>query len=334
MALHSLLILLVKAALLSDPCCPPTTFTMTFLRNTVLLILLPLTAAFVARAPSTSRPTTFLNSDRKDSDRAGFEKNFEDAMNNDWRLFRAKLIAQEQRAAEEQQRGPRPLYDAPNGQTPHYSPSREQTPHIGAPTGQRPYFEPKSPAYERPAAEQTPTYGAPQGRRLYFGSDGQKPLVRSELVKVHNDDFISHSGPIFEGNIVHHSSRAEQQQFFQQQQQAQYVKPQPPTASQADPYINSLLKEIGHVQDPFVSPAELPLMMQPRVKVDKNAWAHAIPDIEPGCVLVANEKIGGEFHQAVVLLVEHCQQRGTIGIVLNRYVGSVRFSYNDLSFTN
>ena len=276
------------------------------LRNTVLFLLLPLSAAFVARAPSTTRPITVrLNSNKKDSDRAHFEKNFEDAMNNDWRLFRAKLIAHEQQAQDEQQRseGPRPYFDAPKGQTPYYAPPKGPTP---------------------------PRYGAPEGRRLYFGSQGQKPLERSKLVKVHNDDYVTRNGPMFEGSsITHQSSREEQRQYFQQmeqeqqQRQVQYVKPQQQTTFQADPYISSLLKEIGHLgalQDPFVSPAELPLMIQPRASVDRHRWAHAIPDIEPGCVLIANEKLGGEYHQTVILLVEHCQQRGTIGIVLNRYV--------------
>ena len=52
-------------------------------------------------SPSTAAantPTTQLNS--KNSDRAHIERNLEDAMNNDWRLFRAQLVAQEQEEKE------------------------------------------------------------------------------------------------------------------------------------------------------------------------------------------------------------------------------------------
>ena len=74
-------------------------------------------------------------------------------------------------------------------------------------------------------------------------------------------------------------------------------------------------------QDPFVSAAELPIHFKPRTyTIDKHRWAHPIEHIEPGCVLIANEKLGGVFHQTIVMIVDHHETTGTTGIVINRYV--------------
>jgi putative transcriptional regulator len=71
--------------------------------------------------------------------------------------------------------------------------------------------------------------------------------------------------------------------------------------------------------DPFVSAAELPIHIKPNdYTVDKHRWAHTIQHIEPGCVLIANEKLGGVFHQTVVLIVDHHEKTGTTGVVINR----------------
>lgn len=74
-------------------------------------------------------------------------------------------------------------------------------------------------------------------------------------------------------------------------------------------------------EDPFVSPKELPLFLSPKVSVDKHRWAHPIAHIEPGCVLVANEKLGGVFHQTIVLVIDHNEAAGSTGIVINRPLG-------------
>jgi len=34
--------------------------------------------------------------------------------------------------------------------------------------------------------------------------------------------------------------------------------------------------------------------------------------------LIANERLGGIFHQTVVLIVQHCENEGTFGVVINR----------------
>eukprot|EP00980_Cylindrotheca_fusiformis_P005301 scaffold1136_cov146-Cylindrotheca_fusiformis.AAC.14 len=71
--------------------------------------------------------------------------------------------------------------------------------------------------------------------------------------------------------------------------------------------------------DPFVSAAEIPIHMKPiTAQVNKHRWAHEIQHIEPGCVLIANEKLGGVFHQTVVLIVDHHEKTGTTGVVINR----------------
>lgn len=73
---------------------------------------------------------------------------------------------------------------------------------------------------------------------------------------------------------------------------------------------------VGHM-DPFMGEAELPTLL-PSLNFDKHRWAHAMNHIEPGCVLIANEKLGGVFHQTVVLIVEHAESSGSTGIVINR----------------
>jgi putative transcriptional regulator len=85
-------------------------------------------------------------------------------------------------------------------------------------------------------------------------------------------------------------------------------------------------------QDPFVSAAELPIHMKPvTTDINKHRWAHEIQHIEPGCVLIANEKLGGVFHQTVVLVVDHHEKVGTTGVVINRYVHLVVVVYKSTS---
>jgi len=74
----------------------------------------------------------------------------------------------------------------------------------------------------------------------------------------------------------------------------------------------------GIIEDPFASEDEIVAVKKPSVELDKHRWAHSIPHIEPGCVLVANEKLGGVFHQTVVLIIDHHEATGSTGIVINR----------------
>jgi putative transcriptional regulator len=59
-------------------------------------------------------------------------------------------------------------------------------------------------------------------------------------------------------------------------------------------------------------------MKSPVPSINKHRWAHDIAHIEPGCVLIANEKLNGVFHQTVVLIVDHHEKTGTTGVVINR----------------
>jgi putative transcriptional regulator len=83
---------------------------------------------------------------------------------------------------------------------------------------------------------------------------------------------------------------------------------------------NAAMHEKFLFTDPFVSASELPIHIEPNdCTVDKHRWAHAIDHIEPGCVLISNERIDGGFHQTVILIMEHHERTGiTTGVVINR----------------
>mmetsp|Transcript_25779 Transcript_25779/g.59913 ORF Transcript_25779/g.59913 Transcript_25779/m.59913 type:complete len:336 (-) Transcript_25779:714-1721(-) len=49
-------------------------------------------------------------------------------------------------------------------------------------------------------------------------------------------------------------------------------------------------------------------------------FAHLLPYAEVGSVLLSSECLSGNFHQTVVLIVEQSEERGTIGVIINRYV--------------
>lgn len=170
---------------------------------THLFCWLALTASVSAFAPASQplRPETRLF---KNSGRAHLERTLEDMMDNDWRVFRAQLVAQEQAA--------------------------------------------------------------------------QKDVVEEEKQL---SDIVSNAiSIIFKGHKKN-------------------VEPVP--------------------ADPFCSPAELPLWMDPpKAKINKHRWAHAMDHVEPGCVLLANEKLGGIFHQTVVLILDHSEAGGSTGVVINR----------------
>ncbi|KAG5186035.1 hypothetical protein JKP88DRAFT_309923 [Tribonema minus] len=47
-------------------------------------------------------------------------------------------------------------------------------------------------------------------------------------------------------------------------------------------------------------------------------WAHDIGCVEKGCVLLAHESLEGVFYQTVVLILDHDDTRGTLGLIINR----------------
>lgn len=165
----------------------------------------------------------------KNNDRAFVEKQLEDMMDNDWRLFRARLVAQER-------------------------------------------------IEDQAAAEAT--------------AEGDAKLAKQGQL-----------GDIFAGAI------------------SSIFSPKPPIApTVTNKHLDTIFNgdSVGMPDDPFVSEAELPVFIQRKVMIDKHRWAHLIPHVEAGCVLVANEKLGGVFHQTVVLVIEHSESQGSTGIVINR----------------
>eukprot|EP00899_Mesostigma_viride_P012143 jgi/Mesvir1/2092/Mv16624-RA.1 len=49
-------------------------------------------------------------------------------------------------------------------------------------------------------------------------------------------------------------------------------------------------------------------------------WAHPLARVEKGCLLLADENLGGLFSQTVIFILEHGPQ-GTLGVILNRPTG-------------
>ena len=71
--------------------------------------------------------------------------------------------------------------------------------------------------------------------------------------------------------------------------------------------------------DPFMDEEECHIVYdEPHVKIDSHRWAHPLYHVEPGCILIANEKLGGVFHQTVVLIIDNNESSGSTGIVINR----------------
>ena len=175
----------------------------------------------------------------KRSERAFIEKSLEDAMNNDWRLFRAHLVAREQ---------------VESSQT----------------------SKTENSAKEEKSSSKQGDLG-----------DMFADAISSIFSKKDKDANGKHD--IFDGNTVGGAS-------------------------------SSLSDDFLKCEDPFLSREELPILMNSKVSIDKRRWAHTIPHLEPGCVLVANEKLGGVFHQTVVLIIDHCESQGSNGIIINRYV--------------
>jgi putative transcriptional regulator len=204
------------------------------------------------------------------SDRARSEREFEDMMGNDWRAFRAKLVAQEANGG---------IPVAPRTVHAHH---REQ-----------------------------------QQRQQQQHHNQDKSLNRQSQL---GDIFARSISSIFDGGntnqmpLQHKSNPSANHRGRRQYEEDMYSSE--PFSSNNDHGLHNTLQSYD---DPFVSAAELPLFF-PETKINKHRWAHEIPHVEPGCVLIANEKLGGVFHQTVVLIIQNCERRGAIGMVINRYV--------------
>lgn len=184
----------------------------------------------------------------KNSDRARVEKNLEDMMDNDWRVFRAQLVAKE-----------------------HAQATKDKQ-------------DKKHPTHHQQQQQQQPDEKLAKQGQLGDLFAGAISSIFSSRSNNNNKAAAAAKHDIFNGDTIGGALRPED------------------------------------LEDPFVSADELPMLIKSNVRLDKHRWAHEISHVEPGSVLLANEKLGGVFHQTVVLIIEHSETGGSTGIVINRYV--------------
>jgi len=195
----------------------------------------------------------------KNSDRARTERILEESMGDDWRLFRAKLVAQEKAAISTEKTRAQRLSSA------------DAHSHDSSPSSSK-----ASSSTHEDELEKQGQLGDLFGAAIssIFKSGTQKETTKESDENIYRGDSIGRGVP--ESELMY--------------------------------------------QDPFVSADELPIHIKPKMyaPVNKHRWAHNIDHIEPGCVLIANEKLGGVFHQTVVMVVDHHEKTGTTGVVINR----------------
>ena len=209
--------------------------------------------------------SSVLLSMSKNSDRAFIERSLEDAMNNDWRLFRARLVAQEK--AEKQE----------NNKDKSKKNSSSST-------------------------------------SASSSSSNNQSVVENEVARQ------GQLGDLFAGaiqNIFKSSPRKGEEQTTTAAAASSSAGAKNRHHTDEELFLGEGIGE--GAPDPFASVAELPLWFESKTPtVSKHRWAHEISHLEPGCVLIANEKLGGVFHQTVVLIIEHHESTGTFGVVINR----------------
>jgi putative transcriptional regulator len=208
--------------------------------------LQPERSLMLTRSTTDTTTSPMTRSMSKNSDRAHIERNLEDAMDNDWRVFRASLVAQER--AEKAESGNAPQISHPT--TSHHGAQVDDTKSLQK-----------------------------QGQLSDMFSGAINSIFKNSAKKG-----INKRENIFAGDSI--------------------------GGINDDGFLP--------LEDPFVSAEELPLLLKPKAKINKHRWAHEISHLEPGCVLIANEKLGGAFHQTVVLIIEHHESAGSIGVVINR----------------
>jgi len=196
----------------------------------------------------------------KNSDRARTERILEESMGDDWRLFRAKLVAQEKAAFSIEKKKQKPQTSSVDSDGQESSSSSFQT----------------SSSTQEDELEKQGQLGDLFGAAIssIFKSGSHKDTSKASDENIYRGDSIGRG--VSQSELMY--------------------------------------------QDPFVSADELPIHIKPKLyaPVNKHRWAHEIDHIEPGCVLIANEKLGGVFHQTVVLVVDHHEKTGTTGVIINR----------------
>lgn len=204
----------------------------------------------------------------KNSDRAHIERTLEDAMDNDWRVFRARLVAQEA---------------AVKGICTACTHSDQQD-----------------------NSEQNVSKTSSTKQKQNNNYQGQL-----------SDIFAGAISNLFKGNNENNPKTLHSTDHNQQQQQ-QKSSDIAEDIFDGDTVGRALSTDMVLHSDPFLSQAEIPLLFDSGVSIDKHRWGHEIPHVEKGCVLIANEKLGGVFHQTVVLVIDHNEVSGSTGVVINR----------------
>jgi putative transcriptional regulator len=243
-------------------------------------------AATIASTSTASSSATIINTIStttglqmgKNSDRAHIERNLEQMMGDDWREFRAKLVAQERIEAEISKKNNSIENNNKNDNVDdHNSKSLNKQGQLG-------------------------DMFAGAINSIFYNNNNNNNnnngLHNSSKAKAKVVSDRKKEGSIFDGDNIGGAS----------------------TSSYAD-FETSYLHLIPScsTEDPFVSAEEIPCHLQPSLPaINKHRWAHEIPHVETGSILIANEKLGGVFHQTVVLIVQHNDQVGSIGIVINR----------------
>ena len=261
---------------------------------------------------STRRYGTALGT--KNSDRARMERILEESMGDDWRLFRAKLVAQEKA---EKVGGSSHRTQPKNDQTTSTSISSLSRSGSNSSSGSM-----SSDDEKYAGSENSPLNTAKPSNKVY---PGPKSSTTEELEKQGqlSDIFGAAISSIFKSNrdSLMSSRRSHSDDNIYR----------------GDSIGRAVLQNVhDDFDDPFVSADELPIHLKPKSTpaVSKHRWAHSIEHIEPGCILIANEKLGGVFHQTVVLIVDHHEKTGTTGVVINRYVNDHRWQRADLHHSN
>jgi len=214
----------------------------------------------------------------KNSDRARTERILEESMGDDWRLFRAKLVAQEKAEKVTGSRDSRLQRKLTSS-----SASSSDNQISSSSSSSSPSFPSTSTSKSSSSSSQDDTHKDELEKQGQLGDLFGAAI--SSIFKSKGTPKLSDEN-IYRGDSI----------------------------GRGVPHADLMY------QDPFVSAGELPIHIKPKkyTPVNKHRWAHAIDHIEPGCVLIANEKLGGVFHQTVVLIVDHHEKTGTTAVIINR----------------
>eukprot|EP00538_Stauroneis_constricta_P004732 CAMPEP_0119570756 /NCGR_PEP_ID=MMETSP1352-20130426/43773_1 /TAXON_ID=265584 /ORGANISM="Stauroneis constricta, Strain CCMP1120" /LENGTH=458 /DNA_ID=CAMNT_0007620429 /DNA_START=537 /DNA_END=1913 /DNA_ORIENTATION=- len=274
----------------------------------------PRTRSTDAQRISSSSSTALWMS--KNTDRARMERLLEDSMGNDWRLFRAKLVAQEQAELSLQQELKNKKQKREDAVA-----AKEERATVAAPTA----------AAKRQRTAETPDEELAKNGQLgdLFGAAISTIFQKNSDKKKANDGDSDHDSAIKQSKMHSQTPFPTRKGFLPQVRRARNAADNKIISSRSNIFdgtsIGGIQLNAGDgdsltVNDPFMSADELPIHVDvvPSIQINKHRWAHPIGHIEPGSVLLANEKLGGVFHQTVVLIVDHHESKGTTGIIINR----------------